>query len=58
MRLEGWGRSVSVINSLVLIPACDRIGLSSVRSEISAAGMLAMGTCTFGGIDVYVLMYA
>lgn len=56
MRLEGWGRSVSVINSLDLIPACDKIGLSSVRSEISAAGMLAMGTCTFGGIDVYVLM--
>jgi hypothetical protein len=47
---------VSVISSLALIPACDRIGPSSVRRETSAAGMLAIGTCTFGGIDVYVLM--
>lgn len=46
---------MSVISSLALISACDRIGRSSGRSEISAAGMLAIGTCTFGGIDVYVL---
>lgn len=47
---------MSVISSLALIPACDRIGLSSGRSGMSVAGMLAIGTCTFGGIDVYVLI--